>query len=213
MSHIHDGTAGSKKTRFAPKESLDRFCNDGREIRLLHEIYESPDIDELRGSPPKVIEAISKYAEKHYLMNVGPDKGKVVVDLILSSRPETMVELGGYCGYSAILFGDAFRKSGGNRYYSLERNPEFAAVVKSLVDLAGLSDVVKVEVGPSDLSLARLNQSGIINKIDFLFIDHYKPAYTADIKLCESLGIIVPGTVICADNCIKPGFSFASLQL
>ncbi len=62
-------------------------------------------------------------------MNVGPDKGKIVSDLIAEVKPEIVVELGGYIGYSSLLFGDAVRKAGGKHYYSLERNPEFAAVI------------------------------------------------------------------------------------
>jgi catechol O-methyltransferase len=38
-----------------------------------------------------------------------------------------------------------------------------------------------------------------------MFLDHYKPAYTTDLKLCEELGLVIPGTVLAADNVIKPG--------
>lgn len=115
------------------------------------------------------------------------------------------VELGGYVGYSCILFGDALRQAGGSRYWSLERNPEFAAVIGSLVDLAGLSSMVKVVVGPSDASLARLHAQGDLAQIDLMFLDHYKPAYTTDLKLCEQLKLVRPGSVLAADNVIKPG--------
>ena len=154
----------------------------------------------------KVVAAIDKYATtKNYLMNVGPDKGKVVCDLVAEVKPEIMVELGGYIGYSCLLFGDAVRKAGGRAYYSFERNPEFAAVITSLIDLAGLSDIVKVHVGPSDRSIARLHAEGILTHIDVMFLDHYKPAYTPDLKLCEHLQLIRPGSVLAADNVIKPG--------
>ena len=139
------------------------------------------------------------------MMNVGEDKGKIVGDLIGEVKPQTMVELGGYVGYSALLFGDALKRSGGKRYFSLERNPEFAAVIMSLVDLAGLSDVVKVIVGPSGDSIKRLHTDGLLDHIDLMFLDHYKPAYTTDLKLCEHLKLIKPGSVLAADNVIKPG--------
>lgn len=115
------------------------------------------------------------------------------------------VELGGYIGYSCILFGNAVRKAGGKRYYSLEMNPEFAAVIMSLVDLAGLADIVKVIVGASDASIVRLVSEGQLHHIDLMFLDHYKPAYTTDLKLCEELKLITPGSVLAADNVIKPG--------
>lgn len=115
------------------------------------------------------------------------------------------VELGGYVGYSCILFGNAVRKAGGQRYFSLERDPAFAAVIMSLVDLAGLSDLVKIIVGSSDQSIMRLASSGHLKHIDLMFLDHYKPAYTTDLKLCEELGLITKGSVLAADNVIKPG--------
>ena len=153
-----------------------------------------------------MLEAIDEFGRtKKYLMNVGDDKGKIVCDLILKRKPEIMVELGGYIGYSAILFGDAVQRAGGKRYFSLERNPEFAAVIVSLADLAGLSHIVKVVVGPSDDSIKRLHANQSLHHIDLMFLDHYKPAYTSDLKLCEHLGLVKAGTVLAADNVIKPG--------
>ncbi|CAM1506100.1 Fc.00g057410.m01.CDS01 [Cosmosporella sp. VM-42] len=193
-----------EKKAYTVQEEI--FFDDGREIELLHFVYGKPNINELRGSPKRILEAIDEYARtKKYLMNVGEDKGKIVTDLIAELKPETMVELGGYVGYSCILFGDAHRKAGGQRYYSLERNPEFAAVIGLLVELAGLSDIVKVIVGPSDQSLQRLHAEGLLSQIDLMFLDHYKPAYTPDLKLCEQLKLIRPGSVLAADNVIKPG--------
>ncbi|KAG9770940.1 putative O-methyltransferase, partial [Aureobasidium melanogenum] len=188
------------------QEQEETFFDDGREIELLHFVYSRPDIDDIRDSPAKVLAVIDEFARtKKYLMNVGEDKGRIVTDLIAEVKPKTMVELGGYVGYSCILFGDAVRKAGGARYFSLERNPEFAAVIASLVDLAGLSDIVKVVVGSSDASIKRLHSKGALTHIDLMFLDHYKPAYTTDLKLCEELGLITPGSVLAADNVIKPG--------
>ncbi|KAH7265991.1 hypothetical protein FSOLCH5_013092 [Fusarium solani] len=182
------------------------FFDDGREIELLHYVYGRDDIDELRGSPKRILQAIDEFARtKKYLMNVGEDKGKIVTDLIAEVKPKVMVELGGYVGYSTLLFADAVRSSGGSHYYSLERNPEFAAVITSLIDLAGLRSVASVIVGPSDKSLSRLHADGTLTKIDLMFLDHYKPAYLSDLKLCERLRLVGPGTVLAADNVIKPG--------
>ncbi|OJJ98458.1 hypothetical protein ASPACDRAFT_31348 [Aspergillus aculeatus ATCC 16872] len=206
----HQDTA--KMTKFdqakayAPQEEGTGFFDDGREIELLHFVYSHPDLENIRGSPEKVLQAIDEYGRtKKYLMNVGEDKGRIVCDLIAEVKPKVMVELGGYVGYSCVLFGNAVRKAGGQRYYSLEMNPEFAAVIMSLVDLAGLSDVVKVVVGSSDASIARLHAQGLLRHIDLMFLDHYKPAYTTDLKLCEELKLITPGSVLAADNVIKPG--------
>lgn len=38
-----------------------------------------------------------------------------------------------------------------------------------------------------------------------MFLDHYKPAYLSDLKLCESLGLVKEGSWLVADNVITPG--------
>lgn len=160
----------------------------------------------LRGSPKDVISAIDTFARTHkYLMNVGDDKGEIVTGIISEIKPKTMVELGGYCGYSTILFADALRRCGGKKYYSLERNAQFARNIQTVVELAGLNDIVEVIVGPSNEGIKSLHSSGKVDQIDMMFLDHYKPAYTTDLKLCESLGLIRKGTVLAADNVISPG--------
>ncbi|CAL5871908.1 uncharacterized protein PFLUO_LOCUS6163 [Penicillium psychrofluorescens] len=177
----------------------------GRELKLLHFIYEQPNLDEIRGHPEKVIDLIHEFEKDYHFMNVGAAKGQIVTDLIDELKPKTMIELGCYVGYSAILFGERVRRNGGQRYLSLELNPEFAAIANMLVELAGLRDFVHIIVGRSDLSLHKLYTSGDVTKIELMFIDHYKPAYTTDVKLCEHHGMIVPGSVLAADNVLYPG--------
>jgi predicted O-methyltransferase YrrM len=183
-------------------------CNDGREIALLHWIFNHPKLEEMRGQPQRVLDAIDEYgkAEK-YLMNVGEYKSKTVIDIIHNVKPVTMVELGGYVGYSAIAFGAAARAVGGRRYYSLEQNPEYGAIATLLVDLAGLGDFVKIIVESSVDALRRLHGNGTLEHIDLLFIDHTKPLYTPDLKVAEELGLVKPGSVCVADNGEKPEFA------
>ncbi|KAK0119354.1 hypothetical protein ONS95_010806 [Cadophora gregata] len=186
---------------YAPQEEV--FFDDGREEELVEFVLAKPGI---RNSPSKILEAIDEFARtKRYLMNVGEDKGKIVTDIIQSTKPNVMVELGGYCGYSTLLFADAMRTAGGKKYYCLERSPKFAHNIEVLVELAGLGEIITVVVGPSNDSIKYLHESRKVKKIDMIFLDHYKPAYTTDLKLCESLGLIGKGTTLAADNVIKPG--------
>ena len=81
---------------------------------MLHFVYGKPEIEEIRNNPARVLAAIDEFARtKKYLMNVGEDKGSIVTNLIAEVKPQVMVELGGYVGYSCILFGDAVRRAGG----------------------------------------------------------------------------------------------------
>ncbi|KAG6115453.1 hypothetical protein E4U13_002744 [Claviceps humidiphila] len=191
------------KTAYAEQEEV--YFDDGRETELIRGILGSKDCEKMRGSPHKVLAAIDAFGRQRYLMNIGQEKGAIVTKLIATQKPKVMVELGGYVGYSAILFADAVRAAGGKHFYCLEHNPEFFSIIRMLCELAGLGDFVTVIYGDSAEGLRQLKSQGLFTQIDLLFLDHYKPLYLRDLKLCEELGFITPGTTLVADNVIKPG--------
>jgi len=133
-------------------------------------------------------------------MNIGSLKSDVVCKHIAEVKPSVAIELGGYVGSSALVFGDAVKRAGGKKFISLETDPLFAAVAQSLCDLAGLGDVVKVVVGKSGDILRAMKESGEIESLDMLFMDHWKLLYRQDLKLCEELGFVRKGTLLVADN-------------
>ncbi|KOC18846.1 O-methyltransferase [Aspergillus flavus AF70] len=141
----------------------ERSREAGQETKLLHFIYGQPHLDEIRGHSQKVLDLMNRFEERYYMMTVGAPKGRIVTDLIDEIKPKTMIELGCYMGYSAILFGDA---------------PVCAIL---------------------------LYRRGEVSKIELMFLDHYKPTYLTDLKLCEHHGMIVPGSVLAADNVLYPG--------
>ncbi|GAQ07521.1 probable catechol O-methyltransferase 2 [Aspergillus lentulus] len=196
---------------YKPEENV--FCNDGRENQLLDFITTHPQLSSIRNSPEAVLAAVDEFARtKDFLMNVGPYKGSIITDIIATERPSSILEIGGYIGYSAIMFGNAMRNTGvpAPRYVSLEMNPKFASVSRALVELAGLSDVVEIQEGPCRASLHRLaadtsNQGPSSKKWDMLFLDHSKISYLNDLKLAEELGIVAPGSIVIADDMKRPG--------
>lgn len=52
--------------------------------------------------------------KQDFLISVGPQKASVLSDLIEEHEPQVLVELGGYLGYSAIMFAVAMKKAVGN---------------------------------------------------------------------------------------------------
>lgn len=133
-------------------------------------------------------------------MTIGPECGRVVSNLIATSKPMTMMELGCYIGYSAIKFGSDVQRSGGLRYYSLESNPDYAAIARILVELAGLQDFIQIIVGPSTDSLAQLARMNPDLRIDFLFVDHAEELYLTDLQLAERLSLLQFRSYVVADN-------------
>ncbi|OJJ95594.1 hypothetical protein ASPACDRAFT_81751 [Aspergillus aculeatus ATCC 16872] len=182
---------------------------DGRELVLLQHIFSLPHLEtSLRGNPAAVLAEIDRFArEQSHLIHIGPEKGAVVSSLIAERKPQIMVELGGYVGYSTILFGHAVRQAGGQHYFSLEINPVNAAIASLLIDLAGLKDFITLLVAPAHLSLARLMSQGVFDDgIDVLFLDHFKDRYLPDLWLAERLGLLKPGkSVLVADNVSRRG--------
>ena len=110
--------------------------------------------------------------------------------------------------------------------YTVEAYPAFAAVARSILQHAGLQDCVTVlerdlnapyrerphggPDNPSSLS-SLLHKAGISRETpggaDFVFIDHDKSAYRADLVELEQTGIVRKGTHVAADNVI-----FANIQ-
>ncbi|KAJ5938228.1 hypothetical protein N7454_004570 [Penicillium verhagenii] len=184
--------------------------HDGREAVLLKHIYNHPSLEQLRGSPAAICAVMDEFAgQEDFLINIGSDKGQKVNDLIKSEKPAVLVELGGYVGYSAISFGDAMRQAAAPgqevRLWSLEFDPLIASIAMNLIELAGLSDVVKVVVGSAADSLKRLQAEGKLSSIDFLFLDHDEELYTPDLQFCEELGLLKSGALVVADNVLRPG--------
>lgn len=192
----------------------------GKEKELLEYIESSDNYESLRNHPEKVIEAIEEYLTTKGVgfMTIGLEKGQLIIDEMNKVVPQIMIELGCYIGYSAILFGNELRKlnAGGTKasakykYYSFEANPDFAAIAQKLIDLAGLSDDVEIIIGEAGKTLPEFEQrinheSKTYTPVDFVFIDHWKDLYVPDLRVLESLNLIYPGTVICADNIYHPG--------
>ncbi|OJJ50343.1 hypothetical protein ASPZODRAFT_149689 [Penicilliopsis zonata CBS 506.65] len=189
--------------------------HDGREAALLRHIYSLPSLEDLRGNPSALMGAMDEFAaQQDFLISIGSDKGPKLADLIATHKPAVVVELGGYVGYSAIAFAQAMlaaaspEQRSNLRLWSLEFDPLVASIAMNFIELAGLSDIVKVVVGPAARSLKRLSDEGKLgggNTIDLLFLDHDESLYVPDLKVCEELQLLGTGSLIVADNMIRPG--------
>jgi catechol O-methyltransferase len=95
-------------------------------------------------------------AKREFLISIGGHKASILSNIVEKEAAKTIVELGGYLGYSANLFADVVRRRSNSseeiRVWSLELNSEFASIAREMIDLAGLSDVVTVVVGTAETS-------------------------------------------------------------
>ncbi|MTE16397.1 O-methyltransferase [Nocardia aurantiaca] len=161
------------------------------------------------GDPDGVLAAFDDFARNHSLLvNIGDEKGLILDAALRKTAPRLLLELGGYCGYSAIrtarlLGGDA-------RLVSVEMNPDNADIARSLLAHAGLADRVNVVVGTigdGGATVKRLaDEHGLSSgALDFVFIDHDKSAYLPDLRAILDAGWLHPGSVVVADNVGIPG--------
>ncbi len=79
------------------------------------------------------------------MMNVGQAKGKLVTDFVKKHKPKHTVELGAYCGYSAVKIGRELPNDG--KMYSIELDPLNAAIATKVIEWAGLKNKIEVLIG------------------------------------------------------------------
>lgn len=159
----------------------------------------------LKNCPPNniqlAIDTIDEFCYKHWMMNLGPEKAQIVLAALRKlANPKILVELGGYCGYSALTF--AQNTPSETQIYSVEVNEKFAGIARRILDHAGVGKKVTILVGDVQAVQDKLKALG---HIDFLFIDHWKNVYLPDFKFIELLGVLHKGSVVVADNIIEPG--------
>ena len=148
-----------------------------------------------RGDPDDVLRALDVFArEVRFLMSIGPDKGPLMAELIdpLPVRARVL-ELGAYCGYSAILIAQRLGPEG--RLVSVEKDPVAAEVARANVAHAGLAERVEIIEGASTEVIPSLE-----GPFDLVLLDHWKDLYKVDLQRLEECGLLREGTTIVADN-------------
>jgi catechol O-methyltransferase len=142
------------------------------------------------------------------LMNVGDEKGEILDQAVRDAQPRRLLELGTYCGYSALRMARVMPEQA--RLYSIEFSPANAEIARRIWDHAGLGDRVTVIVGTlgdGGRTMARLeDEHGFSGgALDFVFVDHDKTAYLPDLERILNQGWLHPGSVVVADNVKFPG--------
>lgn len=191
---------------FGMKKLLkDWQVGDGREAALQRYVLANARAGDL----DDVIRTIDEFAyEKSFLINVGDEKGAILDAAIQRAKPNLLLELGTYCGYSALR---TIRVAPPDaRLVSVEYSADNAAIARSIFEHAGIADrvtIVNGTLGDGGKTAARLrDEHGFAKgKLDFVFIDHAKDAYLPDLELILRERWLRPGAVVVADNVKVPG--------
>ncbi|BBX96302.1 methyltransferase [Mycobacterium lacus] len=177
---------------------------DGREGAAVDYVLENAragDIDD-------VLATIDTFAyDKSILINVGDEKGELLDAAVRRADPAVALELGTYVGYGAMRIARAAPNA---KVYSVELSEANAANARRIWAHAGVADRVTCVVGTigdGGRTLDALEaEHGFASGIaDFVFIDHEKTAYLADLLSILDRGWLHPGSIVVADNVKFPG--------
>jgi catechol O-methyltransferase len=178
---------------------------DGREEALAQYVIANA----RAGDPEDVIRTIDEFCYRQsYMINVGDEKGAILDNSVRRTNPRLVLELGTYCGYSALRMARAM--SAEARLVSVEFNPANAEIARRIWDHAGVGarlTAVVGALGDGGATLERLESEHgcTAGSVDLVFIDHAKNAYLGDLERIVARGWLHPGSVVVADNIKRPG--------
>jgi catechol O-methyltransferase len=178
---------------------------DGREEALAAYVVSHA----RKGDVDDAIRVIDDFCyHRSVMMNVGDEKGEILDAAVQRALPRRILELGTYCGYSALRIARVMPADA--VLYSVEFNEANADIARRIWEHAGVASrltVVVGSLGDGGGTIARLEaEYGFgAGTLDFVFVDHDKAAYLPDLERILGRGWLHPGSVVVADNVKVPG--------
>ncbi len=148
-----------------------------------------------KNNPKSILQTIDNFVLESgkFLMNVGPEKGEILRYHLVKSKPNNVIELGTFIGYSAVLISSTIGEK--SKLTSIDSDSHSIEIAKELINFAGLDDKVNFMHGNAEEIIPELNFNA-----DFVFIDHAKKKYLSDLKLLEREEIVIKNCTVFADN-------------
>ncbi len=177
---------------------------DGREAAAVEYVLKNA----RKGDINDVIDTIDRFAYREsFLINVGDEKGRLLDAAVRRVNPRLALELGTYCGYGALRIAAA---APGARVYSVELASANAVNARRIWEHAGVADRLTCVVGTigdggRTLDLLGAEHGLQPGSVDFVFLDHDKNAYVADLESIVARGWLRRGSLVVADNVKIPG--------
>jgi catechol O-methyltransferase len=187
-----------------PKFARTGQVGDGREAAVVDYVVQNA----RAGDIVDVLATIDKFAyERSFLINVGDEKGSLLDAAVRRADPSLALELGTYCGYSALRIARAAPSA---RVYSVECAAANAENARRIWAHAGVGDRVSCVVGTigdggRTLDVLASQPGFTAGALDFVFLDHDKDAYLPDLQGIVERGWLHPGSIVVADNVKFPG--------
>ena len=173
---------------------------DGREEALARHVIANA----APGDVDSAIAAVDDFSyNESFMINVGDEKGELLDAAIRRAAPHRLLELGTYCGYSALRAARVMPDDA--HLLSIEFSAENAAIARRILTHAGVDSRVTVVVGTlgdgGETITALESEHGFApGSLDFVFIDHAKDAYLPDLRRILEHGWLRTGAIVVADN-------------
>lgn len=138
-----------------------------------------------------VLREIEGMTNRRFLPIVGPEKGKILTEVIHEIMPKRILEVGTLIGYSAVLMAKELESDA--YLTTIEIHADEAELARENIKKAQVSATVDVVVGDAVKVLPKLS-----GKFDMVFIDAEKSEYLAYLRLVEKK--LHKGSIVVADN-------------
>ena len=134
-------------------------------------------------------------------LQIAPEQGQLLGFLVRLIGAGTALEIGTFCGYSALWIALALPDDG--RLIACDINEEWTAIGRRAWQEAGVADRIDLRIGPAADTMETLEDDGWTARFDFIFIDADKGGYDAYYE--RALRLVRSGGLIVFDNMLRGG--------
>lgn len=139
----------------------------------------------------EVLRSIESKAWRRYFPIIGPEKGRILVDVIRKIKPKRILKVGTLVGYSTIFMAKELESHA--EIITIEIDEDEAEIAKENIRKADVKPSIRVLIGDALDTIPRLD-----GQFDMVFLDADKSEYFDYLKLIEDN--LHKGSVIVADN-------------
>ena len=129
-------------------------------------------------------------------MMVGTLEGRLLAALVAMHRPQVVLEIGTFTGYSALSMAETL--PAGGRIITCDISEEHLAIARRHIAASPYAEVIEIRSGPALETIATLP-----GPFDLVFIDADKTSYSAYFE--ATLAKLAPDGVILVDNVLWSG--------
>ena len=134
-------------------------------------------------------------------MQIAPEQGQFLAFLAKLIGARTALEIGTFCGYSALWTALALPADG--TLVACDVSDEWTAIGRRHWREAGVADKIDLRIGPAAGTMKTLERDGWAGRFDFAFIDADKDGYDAYYE--GALRLVRSGGLIVFDNMLRRG--------